>query len=39
MTKISLIKANSYQLQNLRNSLEELLAPLGGISAFVKKDD
>ena len=39
MTQVSLIKAHSYELQTLRNSLEELLAPLGGISAFVKKGD
>ena len=39
MTQVSLIKANSYELENLYNSIQELLAPLGGISAFVKKDD
>lgn len=39
MTKVSLIQAQSYDLQELRSSLEQLLEPLGGISAFVKKDD
>ncbi|MBL1208640.1 DUF362 domain-containing protein [Geminocystis sp. GBBB08] len=39
MTQVSLIKAQSYNLKELRTSLENLLAPLGGISAFVKKDD
>lgn len=39
MTQISFIKAQSYELKELRISLENLLAPLGGISAFVKKDD
>ncbi len=39
MTQISLIKANSYEIDILRKSLEELLEPLGGISAFVKKGD
>ncbi|WP_017294158.1 DUF362 domain-containing protein [Geminocystis herdmanii] len=39
MNKVSLIQAQSYDLQELRLSLEELLEPLGGISAFVKKDD
>ncbi len=33
---VSLIRAPSYDLQKLRFSLEELLKPLGGISAFVK---
>lgn len=39
MNKVSLIQAQSYDLQELRSSLEKLLEPLGGISAFVKKDD
>lgn len=39
MNKVSLIQAQSYDLQELRASLEQLLEPLGGISAFVKKDD
>jgi uncharacterized protein (DUF362 family) len=39
MTQVSLIKAQSYELKELRTSLENLLAPLGGISAFVKKGD
>ncbi|BAQ65699.1 DUF362 domain-containing protein [Geminocystis sp. NIES-3709] len=39
MTQVSLIKAQSYDLKELRISLENLLAPFGGISAFVKKDD
>ena len=36
MSIVSLIRAQSYELQNLRNSLETLLKPLGGIEAFVK---
>lgn len=39
MTQVSLIKAQSYDLKQLRTSLENLLIPLGGISAFVKKGD
>jgi uncharacterized protein (DUF362 family) len=39
MTQVSLIKANSYELETLYHSIQELLAPFGGISAFVKKDD
>ena len=39
MSSISLIKANSYQLDKLRAHLTNLLEPLGGISAFVKKGD
>jgi uncharacterized protein (DUF362 family) len=39
MTQVSLIKAQSYDLKKLRSSLEKLLAPLGGMSAFVKKGD
>lgn len=37
MTQVSLLKAQSYELQELRNSLASLLAPFGGMSAFVKK--
>lgn len=39
MSQVSLIKAQSYQISELRQSLENLLAPLGGMSAFVNKDD
>ena len=39
MTQVSLIKANSYELSKLRQSLEQLLEPLGGIANFVKKGD
>lgn len=39
MTQVSLIKAKSYDLTELRISLENLLAPLGGMSAFVKRGD
>lgn len=39
MTQVSLIKATSYDLKELRISLENLLMPLGGMSAFVKKGD
>lgn len=33
---VSLIRANSYHREVLRNSLETLLEPLGGIAGFVK---
>ncbi len=36
---VSLIRANSYDLTHLRASLEELLAPLGGMTAIVKPGD
>ncbi|MDX2099692.1 MAG: DUF362 domain-containing protein [Leptolyngbyaceae cyanobacterium bins.59] len=36
---VSLIRAQSYDLQLLRSSLETLLAPLGGMAAFVKAGD
>ena len=39
MPSVSLIRANSYDRQILQTSLENLLAPLGGMSAFVKKGD
>ena len=39
MSQVSLIRANSYELNQLKASLEYLLAPLGGITAFVKKGD
>jgi uncharacterized protein (DUF362 family) len=39
MPTVSLIRANSYDRQILQTSLESLLEPLGGISAFVKKGD
>jgi uncharacterized protein (DUF362 family) len=39
MTTVSLIRANSYELQSLQASLVTLLEPLGGIQAFVKKGD
>ena len=39
MTKVSLIRADSYDLTQLKSSLEHLLEPLGGITAFVKKGD
>jgi uncharacterized protein (DUF362 family) len=39
MTTVSLIRAESYERQRLRASLETLLEPLGGIGAFVKKGD
>jgi uncharacterized protein (DUF362 family) len=37
--RVSLIQAESYDRSRLRASLEELLAPLGGIQAFVKLGD
>lgn len=39
MTKVSLIKAESYHLEELRLSIEKVLEPLGGMQAFVKKGD
>ncbi|NDJ19576.1 DUF362 domain-containing protein [Myxacorys almedinensis] len=36
---VSLLHATSYDLTHLRASLETLLAPLGGMSAFVKPGD
>ena len=36
---VSLIRATSYEVENLRESLETLLEPLGGIRAFVKNGD
>lgn len=39
MTSVSLIKAQSYQIDDLRLSIEKVLAPLGGMKAFVKKGD
>lgn len=36
---VSLIRANSYDLKSLRESLETLLEPLGGMRSFVKKGD
>ncbi len=39
MTSVSLIQADSYSIKELKQSLITLLEPLGGIKAFVKKDD
>ena len=39
MSSVSLIRADSYDRQRLRSSLETLLEPLGGMGAFVKKGD
>ncbi len=39
MSKVSLIKADSYEVSALRTSIEKLLEPLGGITAFVKEGD
>ncbi|MGB3655123.1 MAG: DUF362 domain-containing protein [Rivularia sp. (in: cyanobacteria)] len=36
---VSLIRATSYEMEVLRESLETLLEPLGGIRAFVKSGD
>lgn len=36
---VSLIRANSYELSNLRSSLETLLEPLGGMRSIVKRGD
>jgi len=39
MSTVSLIRASSYELQNLRQSLLKLLEPLGGMEAIVKPGD
>ncbi|HEY9598082.1 MAG TPA: DUF362 domain-containing protein [Cyanophyceae cyanobacterium] len=39
MPTVSLIRAESYNQQQLRASVERLLEPLGGMRAFVKKSD
>ena len=39
MSTVSLIRADSYERQRLRASLKTLLEPLGGMEAFVKKDN
>ncbi|MCL1467025.1 DUF362 domain-containing protein [Argonema galeatum] len=36
---VSLIRANSYDLTNVRASLETLLSPFGGMVSFVKRGD
>jgi uncharacterized protein (DUF362 family) len=37
--KVSLLSANSYDLERLQGAMEQLLEPLGGMSAFVKPGD
>ncbi len=37
--KVSLLSANTYDLDRLEDSIVQLLAPLGGITAFVKPGD
>jgi uncharacterized protein (DUF362 family) len=37
--QVSLLSANSYELPQLRPSLEKLLQPLGGISYYIKPGD
>jgi uncharacterized protein (DUF362 family) len=39
MATVSLIRADSYELTKLSSSLETLLEPLGGMTAFVKPGD
>ncbi|MEM8829364.1 MAG: DUF362 domain-containing protein [Cyanobacteria bacterium P01_G01_bin.19] len=39
MYTVSLIKAESYELKQLKSSIENLLKPLGGIGHFVKTGD
>jgi uncharacterized protein (DUF362 family) len=39
MSQVSLISADSYELEALNASLTTLLAPLGGITAFVRQGD
>ncbi|UZQ54147.1 DUF362 domain-containing protein [Trichothermofontia sichuanensis B231] len=39
MTAVSLLRADSYDLPALRVAIEDLLAPLGGMGAFVRPGD
>ncbi len=39
MAEVSLIRADSYEVRSLRESLETLLEPFGGMGAIVKKGD
>lgn len=39
MTKVSLIQASTYDREALHSSVEQLLAPLGGLAAVVKRGD
>ena len=39
MSIVSLLPADSYKIDDLHHSLDQLLAPLGGMTAFVKKGD
>jgi uncharacterized protein (DUF362 family) len=39
MYTVSLIRAQSYELKELRNQIQSLLEPLGGIQAFVQEGD
>jgi uncharacterized protein (DUF362 family) len=39
MYSVSLIRATSYDLKSLNESIETLLEPLGGLKAFVKEGD
>ena len=38
-SSVSLIRASSYALEDLRQSIAEMLEPLGGMTAFVKPGD
>lgn len=38
-SSVAFTRAESYQLESLRQSLEQVLAPLGGIAAYVKPGD
>ena len=39
MSTVSLLRAHDYELETLRTKLEQLLAPLGGMAAYVKPGD
>jgi uncharacterized protein (DUF362 family) len=39
MTVVSLVRAESYEPESLEAALQQVLAPLGGITAFVKPGD
>jgi uncharacterized protein (DUF362 family) len=39
MPSVSLIRSQSYEIESLKSALETVLAPLGGMAAFVKPGD
>ena len=39
MAAVSLVQANSYEIETLQQQLEALLQPMGGMERFVKPGD